>query len=171
MKTNITLALSVIALIAAGYIYMSMPSYAYVNSTEVFEKYTASIEANKKIESENKILQANVNTLKNELDSIQNVVAANFKSWKKSKQEQMRNFVVGKQQEFQRYTQAVQQKAMQREQEIMEPVVKEIDRYIAKFAKENGYDMVFGTLQGNILFAGEAKNITEDVIAYLNNEY
>ena len=48
----------------------------------------------------------------------------------------------------------------------------QINQYIADYGKEKGLTLVLGANgQGNIMYGDETKNVTEEVIAYLNSRY
>jgi outer membrane protein len=49
---------------------------------------------------------------------------------------------------------------------------KRINGYITDFGKEKNYSFIFGaTGEGNLMFADEANNLTDEVIAYINKRY
>ena len=60
-------------------------------------------------------------------------------------------------------------KGNQRDQELMAPVLAELNSGIKKFARKNGYRIVLGTLQGGVILHGEdSVDVTEALIAELN---
>ena len=83
-------------------------------------------------------------------------------------QKEMTVFAQKKQDDFQRYSQAIQQKAAARKNELMTPVVAEINAKIADYANAHGYTIIFGTTDGNIVYAEDAVNVTAEVIGELN---
>ena len=53
----------------------------------------------------------------------------------------------------------------------MQPVYGELNSFIRDYGKEHGYDMIWGaTSSGNIVYAREAVNLTEDVLKYIENK-
>ncbi len=63
-----------------------------------------------------------------------------------------------------------------REQELSEEYTNQvwlhINDYVQAYAKEEGYDYVLGgTGQGNVMYAEEDLDITEDLIAFINKKY
>lgn len=64
--------------------------------------------------------------------------------------------------------QSINQKVQVKRQELLEPIVKEVEAAIEKVAKDNGYVMVFDTSSFNsILFAEESDDLMEMVKAVL----
>lgn len=63
-----------------------------------------------------------------------------------------------------------------KEKEISEKytadIWKQINHSIAAYGKEYGYDFILGASgDGNLMFAKESNNITEDVVRYMNAQY
>jgi len=49
---------------------------------------------------------------------------------------------------------------------------QKINGHMAEFGRKEGYDFIFGaTGDGNLMYAGDAHNVTEDFIQYLNEKY
>jgi Skp family chaperone for outer membrane proteins len=64
---------------------------------------------------------------------------------------------------------ALQEKGARLDQELMAPVLAELNAGIKKFAQKRGYKIVLGTLQGGVILHGEeGVDVTEALIADLN---
>lgn len=64
---------------------------------------------------------------------------------------------------------ALREKGAQRDQELMAPVVAEVNAGIKKFAQKHGYSLVLGTLQGGVILHGEeGVDVTDALVAELN---
>lgn len=51
-------------------------------------------------------------------------------------------------------------------------VWKQLNSYLAEYGEENEYDVIIGMQgNGNVMYAKEGVNITEDVITYANSKY
>lgn len=49
---------------------------------------------------------------------------------------------------------------------------KQINTHVSEFGKSKGYDFIFGaTGDGNLMFAGDAYDVTDDIIVYINQKY
>jgi outer membrane protein len=168
---NLGIILSLLALILVGYNFFGQPKIAYVNSQDVISKYKGAKEANAKFEEESKKWQKNVQTLQAELDSLNAYWVANNKKMKKAAKKAFAQNAQKKTEDFQRYSQAVQQKAVRRQQELMNPIYADLNKYIEEYAEANGYDMVFGTLNGNIVYAEKTMDITKEITIYVNEQY
>ena len=51
-------------------------------------------------------------------------------------------------------------------------ILRQLNQYVKDYGKEEGVDVILGaTGQGNIMYCDEEMNITEEVIAYINERY
>lgn len=57
-------------------------------------------------------------------------------------------------------------------QKYTEDLWKQINSYVADFGREQGYDFIYGaTGNGNLMYASDAHDITEDLVNYINLKY
>ncbi|QHT69530.1 OmpH family outer membrane protein [Rhodocytophaga rosea] len=77
-----------------------------------------------------------------------------------------------KQQELVQYRDRLSQQLAQEEQERTEELYNNIANYLKDYTKDKPYKLVLGyTKGGGILFADNSLEITQEVLAGLNNEY
>lgn len=77
-----------------------------------------------------------------------------------------------KQQNLQLYQQSLSQQLMEEEAKLTEELYKRVTSYLDKYAKDNGLQLVLKfDPTSDVLFAGQAIDITSDVIEGLNAEY
>lgn len=51
-------------------------------------------------------------------------------------------------------------------------VNERLNKYIEEYSKEKGYDIILGSNgQGNVMYVKEEKDITEDLITYVNSKF
>lgn len=51
-------------------------------------------------------------------------------------------------------------------------VWKRINEYVSAYGEEHGYDFIFGaTGDGNLMYARQARDVTNEVIEYINRKY
>jgi len=63
-----------------------------------------------------------------------------------------------------------QEKAMAEKYQM--DIWKQINQYVEQFGKENNYDFIFGAMgNGNLMYARGSKNITSEVIQFINDHY
>lgn len=67
---------------------------------------------------------------------------------------------------------ALYRKTEQRNKEIEKMIWKRLNPYVAEFGKEKGYSYIYGANgTGNVLYADEKQNVTEELIEYVNKRY
>lgn len=77
-----------------------------------------------------------------------------------------------KEQQLLRYREAVQQRAQQENQRLTQAVLAEINAYMKQYGKQHGYAFILGaTASGNIVYAADEADITDDVLQGLNAQY
>jgi outer membrane protein len=75
------------------------------------------------------------------------------------------------QQDLRNYEQEIQQKLAAKREELLKPLVDEVEAAISKVAKANGFNMIFDTSVFNaVLFAADSVDITDQVKAELGIE-
>lgn len=147
---------SVIFIIAAGMSILTScnKKIFYVNPSILVNKYHSAITKQRAFLTQAKTWQANLDSLSTEMAALP---AARAKA---------------KEQQFQQYRQAIQQKARAEEARVNQEILAEINAYIKQYGKEKGYDFILGaTENGNIVYAAEGKDITDDVLVGLNKQY
>lgn len=170
ISAGILIVLAIYGAVVSTLLLTYSPSIAYVDSGLLLQKYTGAVEANKKYEEESAKWESNIQMLKSELDSLNFQFVQNSEKWSLSKKRDMANYAKKREDDLSRYSRAIQQRASSRQQELLSPVIVEINNTIADYGRERGYKMIFGTSDGNIVYAEEAVNVTEDVLALLNNK-
>ena len=145
---------------------------AFVRTATIIEQYKGTQEAQALYQEKIAEWQSQVDTLqfdlKRAIDSY-NQELTNLNNT----QIQARQVALDHQQnQLQKYEQVVYEKASKEEEKYMQGVLNQINSFIEKYGKEKGYDLVLGTTQsGNIMYATDAIDITQEVIKGLNKEY
>lgn len=126
----------------------------YINPSKLIEGYHGATAKQQAFMSQAKIWQTNLDSLKTEMATLPLAQAK------------------AKEQQFVQYRQVIQQKARTEEDHVNQEILAEINSYIKKYGKEKGYDFILGaTDSGNIVYAAEDKDITEEVLTGLNKQY
>jgi outer membrane protein len=143
-----------------------------VNSTTLIEKYKGTAEVKKQIEAETKELTARVDTLmmefQNELKKYEKERAA-MSPKEKELQEQL---LQKKQGEFQGYRDATDKKVKEKQLKITQEMLNKINDFIKDYAKGKNYKLIIaGNASGNVLYAADIIDITDEVVEAVNVEY
>jgi len=77
-----------------------------------------------------------------------------------------------KEQQLGQYREAIQQRAQQENQRLTQAVLAEINAYLKQYGKQKGYTFILGaTESGNIVYAADEADVTDDVLKGLNDQY
>ncbi len=161
--------LATLAVVAAAALWLSQPSVAYIDSSQLMRRYDGAIAARQQLQSRQREWSSNVQTLKAETSELgQRLTQASLSPKQVS---QTRDSLQASQKRLARYSRAVEKKSQKLQQELMQPVYDQLNADIQAFGTDQGYDIVFGTVQGgNILYAADATNITDAFLEHIGNE-
>lgn len=77
-----------------------------------------------------------------------------------------------KEQQILQYRSAIQQQAQQENQRLTQQVLDEVNAYLKQYGKEKDYNFILGaTESGNIVYAADGTDITDEVLKGLNAQY
>ncbi|NOS93652.1 MAG: OmpH family outer membrane protein, partial [Cyclobacteriaceae bacterium] len=116
--------------------------------------------------------KANIDTLMNEVQ--QEIVKFEKESQKMTAKERdlSKQLIQTKQQQFADYQKAINQKAGQEDNQMTKKVLDEINAYIKEYGKNHNCKIILAaTDYGNIAYADEGLDITEEVLEGLNKKY
>ena len=187
---NLSLILNAVLLVAVGVLYYfhfagTKPvasiagsgiagelKVAFINSDSVLKHY-AYLEANKKVlEEKTKKLELEYRNraqgLQNEITAYQRNVTSMTMGQVKAVEEDLGK----KQQNLQLYQQSLGQQLSEEEGKLNKELYDRITTFCKKYGTEQGYNIVLKfDPSSDVLFAGEALNISEAVTKGLNDEY
>ncbi len=167
-----TVLLSVIVLLVGWIGYTSVfqkTKIAYVDSAKLVEKSTAMQKLQTELRADAEKNKANIDTLVMEFENSMKSYEKKMSSMSVKEKELATELLKNKQSQLVQYQQAIKQKVGQQEQQKMQEVLKVINQTISDYGKQQGYQIIFATSNGNIAYADEAIDITEDIIERINN--
>ncbi len=129
----------------------------FVKTSEVMSRYKGAIKSRETFQKETAAWEEE----SKQLDGKMRELAKTLKPSDEKGMEQAR--------QLRSRLQALREKGAQRDQELMTPVLAEVNAGIKKFAQKRGYKLVVGTLQGGVVLHGDdSVDVTEALIAELN---
>jgi len=147
----------------------------YINMDTLLNNYTQSRELNeaflKKLEANRTELNIKVKNFDREAAEFRNKVENNgFMT--RERAEQAQTDLMIKQQNLQKLQQEMTENAQREQMEINRKLYDAITNFLTEYNKEKGYQLILSTtLGGNVLFAQEGFDITNDVVNQLNEQY
>lgn len=175
MKKYVLPASFVLTLICMGwvlYLHLHMPRVAYIRSGTILEQYAGVKEARLRY-------QQKTEDWKNQSDTLRQLWQSSYASMEKNyvhltthERTRQTQELEQQQADILRFEEATAAKAKQEEEKLMQGVFQQINSFVEKYAKEQGYTVVLGTTQsGSLLYASEGVDITDEVIKKLNESY
>ncbi|KFF12003.1 OmpH family outer membrane protein [Flavobacterium hydatis] len=171
IPTYIAIAAVFLSLIA---IFYAKSSYqlVYVDVNKLITGYSKTKIAKTEFEKKANLMKANVDSLianwQEELKNYEKERASLNPKELKLKQELLGN----KQQQINGYQEAIQKKIQEEDKKVTQTVINDINDYIKEYGKEHNYKIIFGASGGgNIMYADESTDLTEEILKGLNAEY
>lgn len=172
---RLPIILSIAAIIFAAtafYFANSSSDLVYVDVNKLIEGYSRTKVAKAEFDKKANQMKANVDSLmsnwQKELQQYEKERSSMSASELKLKQELLAN----KQQQINGYQEEIQKQIQQENTKVTQTVVNDINDYVKEYGKKKGYKIIFGASGGgNIMYADESSDLTEDVLKGLNAEY
>ena len=156
----------------AFYNTLNSSSQVYVDVNKLMEGYKRTKVSNAEFEKKAILMKSKVDTLvanwQKELQSYEKERVSLSPKELKLKQELLGN----KQQQINGYQESIQKQIREENKKVTQTVINDINDYIKVYGKKHGYKIIFGANgQGNIMYADESTDLTDEILKGLNEEY
>lgn len=142
-----------VTLSLAAYLFFFSPKEkkAYIDNQRLFDAFSGKAMLQEKLETLARSQQS-------QLDSVAVLATGvNAARYESLHQQMSEDFAINYQQVSTRYT---------------ADIWKELNKHISEYGKQKGYDFIFGaTGDGSLMFASEGKDLTGEVINYVNERH
>jgi len=129
----------------------------YVNPNKLLQGYRGATTQHELFQAKAQGWQQRVDSLSTELQALNQAPTATR---------------TNKEQQLLHYREAIQQQAQKEDQRLTKAVLGEINAYLKQYGEQHNYTFILGaTESGNIVYAAEGTDITEDVLKGLNAQY
>ncbi|MFZ6009496.1 MAG: OmpH family outer membrane protein [Bacteroidota bacterium] len=155
-----------------GIYFFNEQKIVYVDSNQLVSNYTGMQDARKAYQQKATTWKSNIDTLTREVQ--QQIMKYEKEASKMSAKERQlsQELIRTKQKQLMEYQQAMNTQAQQEDAKMTGEVVTQINAYLKKYGKEKGYNIVMAATEyGNIAYADEGLDVTQDVLEGLNKEY
>lgn len=144
--------------------------FGYINSEYILAQSEEFLEAQNKLEVEGRKLEKQYYDMAGTLDSLQQDYERQkflmTETNRAAKENEMRRLAENIQR-FQVEKLGPQGEFYQKQQALADPVLQKINAAIKQVGEDGGYDFIFDTMAGNILYAKDSYDLTEKVIQEL----
>lgn len=173
MKNGIKILIAINVILAGVVVYALFirnqgPRVAYIQSDKVIYGFYGTIEAQNKFKEEVNLYQANYDSLEIEYQKKVNELNSLTGADKIASEKSIDDLYL----KIEDYRGRIEQMLQQREMELTQTSINQINSFVTKYGKAKGYDVILGTGSGgSILYGNESLDITEDFLKSLNEEY
>lgn len=145
---------------------------AYIDTAQLMDKYEGMKQARAQYQQKAGLWQANVDTLVSEVQQQIKIYEKESTGMTAREKELSQQLIRSKQQQLGEYQKALQEKARQADREMTQQVLATVNAYLAEYGKTNHYQIILAaTDAGNIVYAEEGMDITQEVLEGLNKGY
>lgn len=171
-KLALPLAFLAVLLSLSSICYFKSSELVYVDVNKLLEGYDRTKIVKAQFEEKAKTLNANVDSLmvdwQNELKTYEKERSSMSKKELELKQELLGN----KQQQINNYQQAIQKQIQEEDKKSTQTVINDINDYVKAYGKKEGHKIIFGASGGgNIMYADDVTDLTQDILKGLNAEF
>lgn len=150
----------------------AIPKVCVVDNAVLLSQFSEGISARKNLEYEKKKWEMNVKTLEDSVKKAFEYMKNNYDKSNDKKRAEMQKNLHRWNEEFNNYTKAVDNMSRKKEEELLKPVIEQLNSFVKIWAKRNGYPIVIGTGNGGvILSAADYVNVTDQILEELNKHY
>mgnify|MGYP001310263999 CR=1 FL=1 len=142
----------------------------YIDSQIIMSEYEDVRQVQVELEKEQKRLQTVYEKKLVSLDSLKTAFQTGSIILSEQKKTQMENDMRRKEQEMQAWQLQYfgpEGELYKLQNELLAPILTNIDKVIRKIGEERSYDYIFDAVQGSIVYALDSHNLTEDILSEL----
>jgi len=146
-------------------------SIVFVNSEQILQSYTAVTSVVQTFNRDVAGWNEEATRQKNEIEELQRSLENQSLMLSDERRQEKEMEYQRKLNEYEQFVQSVWGPGglvEQRNEDLLRPIISEVQAQLAKLAQEEGYDYIFDAADNNILFADPDYDITEKVIEILN---
>lgn len=155
-----TIILRLILLVGIIFLYScgeNKSQIFYINPNKLLQGYHGAQTQHELFQAKARDWQLRIDSLSTELQALRTAPPATR---------------AAKEQQLGQYREAIQQRAQQENQHLTQAVLAEINAYLKHYGKQKGYTFILGaTENGNIVYAADEADVTDDVLKGLNEQY
>lgn len=170
----LTLAWSVaLYVVFSGFTYHADFKMGYILTDKIFAEYQPIVEANKTIEAETQKLEKQIQDMSSEFETKRQEYENRrlmLSDTKKAETEKELNDMGNAIQQFQQENFDPNAGTLANKwNEMLQPILEDVQEVIDRIGVEEGYDVIFDTQQG-IIYANEQYDITDRILEELKKE-
>lgn len=175
MNNKIVISLLVGLSLMVGFcLYKSMntPIVKYVRSADLIYGFDGMKEAHLLQQKSSGEIKARLDTLQMDFQHAVNKYNEQFSKLSKAERTTREKILRMQEDNLRKYSQKTEESIKEQDEKLTVGVLNQVNAFVEEYAKKMNYDIVLGTTSsGNILYAKEQMDITDEVIKALNEQY
>jgi len=176
MKSSIQVVLFSILFLSTAYLFYRQFSQSndlvYVDSARLLNGYKGMTDARSVFQQKAVVWRANVDTLISEIQNDIKKFEKESAGMTAKERDLSRQLLQTKQQQVADYQKATNDKATQEDNQMTKEVLDEVNLFIKDYGKKKGLRIILAaTDYGNIAYAKEGIDITDEILEGLNKKY
>ncbi|MCD2257581.1 OmpH family outer membrane protein [Psychroserpens luteolus] len=172
---KLSFPIAVLALLISSFLayhLFSSKQQVYVDVNKLLDGYARTKVVRADFEEKAKTLNANVDSLMTDWQKELKVYEKERSNMTKKELDLKQQLLSNKQQQITNYQKAIQKQIQEEDQKSTQTVINDINDYVKEFGEKNNYDIIFGARgSGNIMYASEKSDLTQEVLDGLNAEF
>lgn len=141
--------------------------YVYINSRVLLQNAPGAVEAQEAWQQELTRYRTELQQLQADVDSLQAAFEQQREMLSPEARERKQQEIRQKQQELQARASELEQQAARRQQELLNPILSDVESVIEEIRAEHGYGIVFDVANAGVMAADPSLDITEQVVKEL----
>jgi len=143
-----------------------------VDNNVLMSQFSEAIQAQKNLDALEAEWKANIKTIGDSLHSVMDSLSDRYAKANEADRKKMQDHLNHWNEEYSRYTGAVEKMRTLKQKEILTPVLEKVNGFVRNWASQHGYQILLGTGNGGVILSvAEAQNVTHEVLADLNKLY
>lgn len=166
--------ITMISVFACSLIYGQTMKIAYLDTDRIMEESQATKDAQKIFTAESEQWERELQQIDRELERLMSEFETRRLTYTEEAKARAQERIDAKRQERRRFIDSIfgeSGKAMQRNAELLEPIMKHLKDTIEKIALDNDYVIIFDAIGGGILYANPDFDITDLVIEGIDKAF
>lgn len=171
-KVNAILSVLIVSILLFLLFDRNSGEIVYVNSTRILTEYDGMKEAQANYNQNTLMWRSQIDTLESELQEAFASYDQEKESLSSKDRERREQLIKNKEVQFIQFQKAIQEKMEKEEQRLQQEVLVQVNSFLQEYGKHQKYAIIMAaTTVGNIVYAENGRDITEDVLKGLNAQY
>lgn len=152
--------------------FFPKPKIAYIDSGKLLIAFSESAKIQNELKAEDEKWQTDLKKLQDSLKVAVDNMSKEYDNATPARKKELQDNLSARNQQINNFRQANMRKMDEMQQKKMSGVVEKVNIFVAEYGKKKHYSVILGTGPGgNIIFGNQAYDITDKVVAGLNERY